>query len=234
MEAIQKERYNRQIMLPRIGETGQESLLGAKVLVVGAGGLGAPVLQYLTAAGVGTIGIADADTISLSNLQRQVLFREHQVGMGKAAIAKETLQYLNGDVNIHSYPFFLDESNADELVSQHDIVVGATDNFASRVSIDRATKQHGKPFVHGAIGEFQGQVSVFNYKGGPSFSDVFPDLPGESGRTAGVLGVLPGIIGSLQACEVVKIILDTGDILSGKLLTYDALSNTMNVFGISG
>ncbi len=230
MNSSQKERYNRHIILPQIGETGQEKLLGAKVLVVGAGGLGAPILQYLTAAGVGTIGIVDADTVSLSNLQRQVLYRKHQIDSGKAQIAKETLQQLNGDVTFRTYPFFLDDGNAVEIISEYDMVVGATDNFDSRQCIDKVTRQLGKPFIHGAIGEFEGQVCVFNYNGGPSFSDLFPDMPGESDLPKGVMGVLPGIIGSLQACEVLKIILGKGNILSGKLLTYDALEATMNVF----
>jgi molybdopterin/thiamine biosynthesis adenylyltransferase len=203
------------------------------VLVVGAGGLGAPVLQYLTAAGVGTIGIMDADTVSLSNLQRQVLYREHQVGAEKARTAKETLVQLNGDVTFHTYPFFLDNENSAEIISQYDMVVGATDNYDSRQCIDTATRQLGKPFIHGAIGEFQGQVSVFNYNGGPSFSDLFPDKPDESNLPKGVMGVLPGIIGSLQACEVLKIILGQGNVLSGKLLTYNALEADMNIFNLT-
>jgi molybdopterin/thiamine biosynthesis adenylyltransferase len=232
MNSSQKERYNRHIILPQIGEVGQEKMLLARVLVVGAGGLGAPVLQYLTAAGVGTIGIMDADTVSLSNLQRQVLYREHQVGKGKAQIAKETLEQLNRDVKFHTYPFFLDDDNALEIITNYDMVVGATDNFDSRQCIDRATRQLEKPFIHGAIGEFEGQVSVFNYRGGPSFSDLFGERPADSDLPKGVMGVLPGIIGSLQAAEVLKIILGKGNVLSGQLLTYNALETTMNVFNL--
>jgi molybdopterin/thiamine biosynthesis adenylyltransferase len=232
MNTIQKERYNRHILLSQIGEAGQEKLLHARVLVVGAGGLGAPVLQYLTAAGIGTIGIVDADTVSLSNLQRQVLYREHQVGMFKADIAKETLGLLNSDVTIHNYPFWLHANNASEIIADYDMVVGATDNISSRRCINEATRKPGKPFIHGAIGEFEGQVSVFNYKNGPSYSDLFSDVPDESEMPIGVMGILPGIIGSLQACEVIKIILEKGNILSGKLLIFNALSTTMHTFEI--
>lgn len=233
MNSSQKERYNRHILLPQIGEVGQEKLLTAKVLVVGAGGLGTPILQYLTAAGVGTIGIVDADTVSLSNLQRQVLYREHQIGQPKAQTAKEILEELNSDVTFHTYPFFLNDDNAAGIVSDYDMVVGATDNYDSRLCIDKATKKAGKPFIHGAIGEFQGQVSVFNYDGSGSFSYLFPDKPGESDLPKGVMGILPGIIGSLQACEVLKIILGKGNVLSGKLLVYSALDATMEIFNLN-
>jgi molybdopterin/thiamine biosynthesis adenylyltransferase len=229
MNTKQKERYNRHIILPQIGETGQEKILRAKVLVIGAGGLAAPILQYLTAAGTGTIGIMDADKVSLSNLQRQVLFRENQVGLGKTEKAKETLEILNGDVKIETYPFSLDSNNATRIINHYDIVIGATDNFSSRRHIDAATQQQGKPFVHGAIGEFEGQVSVLNYNGGPSFAGLFPNTHDESVLPLGVMGVLPGIIGSIQACEALKIILEIGNILSGKLLIYNALENTINI-----
>lgn len=233
MDYSQKERYNRHLILPQIGKVGQEKLLKSSVLVVGAGGLGAPVLQYLTAAGVGTIGIMDADTVSMSNLQRQVLYREDQVGNAKAQTAKETLEQLNSDVTFHTYPFFLTDENAAGIISQYDMVVGATDNFDSRQCIDTATRQLGKPFIHGAIGEFEGQVSVFNYNGGPSFSDLFPDKPEVSDLPKGVLGVLPGIIGSLQACEVLKIVLGQGNVLSGKLLVYNVLYASMDIFNLA-
>ena len=226
---INKERYNRHIILPEIGEEGQRKLLEAKVLVVGAGGLGSPVLQYLVAAGVGTIGIADNDTVSLSNLQRQILYREDQVGKLKVEKAKEELQKLNSDVNISIYPLAIDENNVSEIVSKYDIVVGATDNFNSRKCIDVETKNQGKPFVHASIGEFEGQISVFNYKGGLSYSDLFPETPDEKGLPLGVIGVLPGIIGSMQACEVIKIILGIGEVLSGKLLIYNALNLSVNI-----
>lgn len=220
---MDKERYNRHIILSEIGEEGQQKLLNAKVLVVGAGGLGSPILQYLVAAGVGRIGIMDADVVSLSNLQRQVLYRENQLGKLKVEMAKETLQTLNADCHIDTYAYHLDENNATEIIAQYDVVVGATDNFASRLLIDKHTKLQGKPFVHGSICEFSGQVSVFNYNQGPSYTDLFPDVPESSSLPLGVMGVLPGIIGSMQVCEVIKIIVGIGSVLSGKLLIYDVL-----------
>lgn len=233
MDNLQKERYNRHIILSEIGEDGQKKLLNAKVLVVGAGGLGAPVLQYLVAAGVGHIGIADADTVSCSNLQRQVLYRENQIGLPKVEQAKQTLNQLNSDVKISTYPFIIDDLNAEKIISEYDIVVGATDNFISRKCIDKVTKKQNKAFVHASIGEFEGQVSVFNYKNGPSYFDLFPDTPEESALPLGVLGVLPGIIGSMQACETLKIILDIGEVLSGKLLIYNTLTHQLNVINFS-
>lgn len=229
MNSSQKKRYDRHIILPQIGEDGQNKLLQAKVLIVGAGGLGSPVLQYLVAAGVGIIGIVDSDVVSLSNLQRQILYKEDQIGSLKVEKAKETLLQLNSDVQINTYPVILDHSNADRIIANYDIVVGATDNFSSRKCIDKVTKMQGKTFVHGSIGEFEGQVSVFNYKNGPSYFDLYNETPDESTLSIGVLGVLPGIIGSMQACEVIKIIIGEGDILSGKLLVYDALSVNCNV-----
>lgn len=224
MDKQQLERYNRQIILPQIGEKGQQKLLNARVLVVGAGGLGAPVLQYLVAAGVGTIGIMDADVVSLSNLQRQVLYREHETGLLKVEKARETLQLLNHDVTIETYPFLLTEKNANQIIINYDMIIGATDNFSSRQCIDKATKTMHMPFIHGSIGEFEGQVSVFNYHNGPSYSDLFGEFPDESSSPLGVLGLLPGIIGSIMASEVVKIIIQKGTVLSGKLLVFDALN----------
>lgn len=232
MNQEQKERYNRHIILSEVGEEGQEKLLKAKVLVVGAGGLGAPVLQYLVAAGIGTIGIMDKDTVNLSNLQRQILYREDQIGKPKVEMAKKGLSALNSDVEIITYPFVLHESNAAEIIVNYDIVVGATDSFISRKCIDKETKKQRKPFVHASIGEFEGQLSVFNYKGGLSYGDLFPDTPEEKEMSLGVIGILPGILGSMQANEVVKIILGIGDVLSGKLLVYSALSASVNVLDL--
>ncbi len=229
MNDLQKERYNRHLILPQIGEEGQNKLLNAKVLVVGAGGLGSPVLQYLVAAGIGSIGIVDQDVVSLSNLQRQILYREDQIGVSKAEKAKETLLQLNSDVQIQTYPVMLDKSNANRIIANYDIVVGATDNFASRKCIDQVTKEQGKAFVHASIGEFEGQVSVFNYNNGPSYSDLYSETPNESALPIGVMGVLPGIIGSMQACEVIKIVIGEGEVLSGRLLVYDALAANCNV-----
>ena len=229
MNNRQKERYSRHLILKNIGEEGQQNLLDARVLVVGAGGLGAPILQYLVAAGVGYIGIMDADVVSLSNLQRQVLYRERDVDHPKATKSQETLLQLNSDCQILSYPTMLDQSNAETLITNYDIVVGATDNFESRILIDNITKAQNKPFVHGSIGEFEGQVAVFNYQGGISYQDLFAKPSSHENMPVGVLGVLPGIIGSLQATEVIKIICEIGDVLSNKLMIYDALSCEMQV-----
>ena len=224
MEQKLQERYNRHIILPQIGKEGQEKLFQAKVLVVGAGGLGSPILQYLTAAGIGKIGIVDADVVSISNLQRQILYKENQIGELKVEKAREALLQLNSNITITTYPFILDASNAETIIFDYDIVVGATDNFASRICINEVTKKLGKPFIHGSIEEFEGQISVFNYKNGPSYTDLYSDTPEEATLPIGVMGVLPGIIGSMQACEVIKIILQQGVVLSGKLLIYNTLN----------
>ena len=234
MTEQQTERYKRHIVLPEIGIEGQEKLLKAKVLVIGAGGLGSPILQYLVASGIGKIGILDDDKISLSNLQRQVLYREHQIGQSKVNKAQETLTQLNSDVNIEVYETRLDKSNATEIIRNYDLVIAATDNFESRIQIDKATKELSIPFINGSIGEFEGQVSVFNYQGGPSYSDLFPNSPDESALPLGVIGVLPGIIGSIQACEAIKIILGIGENLSGKLLIFNALKLEFQVLNIGG
>lgn len=221
----EKERYNRHLIIPEIGEAGQEKLKSAKVLVIGAGGLGCPILLYLAAAGVGYIGIVDGDTVSCSNLQRQILFTEEEIGKSKAEIAGEKLRKLNSSVNIRIFPTFLDEALAEELFKEYDLVVGATDNFPSRYIIDRYTQKAGIPFVHGSILEFEGQVCVFNYRGSLSYSDLFPDPTESSELPLGVMGVLPGIIGSIMGAEVLKIITGIGEVLSNHLLIYNILEH---------
>ncbi len=223
------DRYNRHIILSEIGQTGQDKLSKAKVLVVGAGGLGCPILQYLTAAGVGTIGIIDFDVVETSNLQRQVLFGSSSLGQNKADAAKNRLSDLNDSITIISYPEKLTFQNAIELFNQYDIIVDGTDNFETRYLINDACVITNKPSVFGAIFKFQGQVAVFNYNNGPTYRCAFPNMSkqGEVPNCSevGVLGVLPGIIGTMQANEVLKIILGIGEVLSGKLLCYDALTN---------
>ncbi|MEO6175079.1 MAG: HesA/MoeB/ThiF family protein [Flavobacterium circumlabens] len=220
-------RYNRQVILPEIGENGQEKLAKAKVLVIGAGGLGAAVLPYLAAAGVGEIGIADHDVIEISNLQRQVIYKTTAVGKYKADEAKVRLTELNPLIKVNSIAEKLTGNNAIALFENYDIIVDATDNLAVKYLINDACSLTNKPMVYGSVFRFEGQVSVFNYQNGPTYSCLFPD---ENSLTAncndaGVLGIGVGIIGMLQANEVLKIILEIGEVLSGKLLVYNILNN---------
>lgn len=230
MTALTKDdldRYHRQLIIPAVGEAGQEKLKGARVLVTGAGGLGSPVLMYLAAAGVGTIGIIDSDEVSTSNLQRQVLYNTKDITRLKAEAAAERISLLNPLITVHPFPLRLTEENADELLGGYDIAVDCSDNYSTRYLLSDATRKAEIPLVYGAVYQFMGQASVFNYKGGPSYRDLFPEemLPGDiKTDPPGIIGALPGIIGSVQACEVIKIITGTGDILSGKLLQIDALS----------
>ncbi|WNH12770.1 molybdopterin-synthase adenylyltransferase MoeB [Thalassobellus suaedae] len=221
-------RYNRHIILSEIGQEGQNKLSDAKVLVIGAGGLGCPVLQYLTAAGIGTIGIVDFDVVDISNLQRQVLFGTSSLEKNKAEAAKERLKDLNDSISIIAYAEKLTHQNAINLFNQYDIIVDGSDNFDTRYLVNDTCIITNKPLVFGSIYKFEGQVSVFNYNNGPSYRCLFPNPP-EKGTVPncseiGVLGVLPGIIGSMQANEVLKIILGIGNALSGKLLCYNALT----------
>lgn len=229
-------RYSRHIILSEIGQKGQDKLATAKVLIVGAGGLGCPVLQYLTAAGIGTIGIIDDDNVALSNLQRQPLFGTSSLGKNKALAAKKRLQDLNDAITLHAYPEKLTYVNAISLFDQYDIIVDGTDNFETRYLINDACIIADKPFVFGAIYKFEGQVSVFNFQNGPSYRCLFPHSPKKGSvpncSDIGVLGVLPGIIGSMQANEVLKMILNIGDVLSGKLLCYNALTSQTTILTI--
>lgn len=227
-----KRRYSRQVILPELGAQGQEKLKHAKVLVVGAGGLGCPALQYLVAAGVGTLGIVDDDVVDISNLQRQILYRSSDVGRKKVAVAAEQLRALNPLVTIHSYPSRLSLENAEEIISQYDIVADGTDNFATRYLVNDVCVLLGKTNVFASIFKFQGQLSVFNHlekdgSRGPNYRDLFPNppAPGEvpSCAEAGVIGALPGIMGSLQAMEVIKVICGMGEIYSSKLYCTDIL-----------
>ncbi len=221
-------RYNRHIILSEIGQEGQNKLSKAKVLVIGAGGLGCPVLQYLAAAGIGTLGIIDFDVVEESNLQRQILFGISSIGQNKAIAAKERLQDLNNTIKINAYTKKLTHKNAIELFRFYDIIVDGTDNFITRYLINDASLITNKPLVYGGIYKFEGQVSVFNYKSGPSYRCLFPTPPKEGTipncSEIGVLGVLPGIIGTMQANEVLKIILGIGDVLSGKVVYYNSLT----------
>lgn len=231
----QSDRYHRQWILPEIGLAGQQKLSEAKVLVTGAGGLGCPVLQYLTAAGVGKLTIVDFDNVDLSNLQRQVLFTTDDIGKPKADVAKERLRQLNAEITVEAINSKLDDSNADQLISNADIVVDASDNFTTRFLLNTYCAKYRKPLVYGSIHRFEGQVTVFHYKGSPGLEALFPELPDEdeqqlSCAEIGVVGALPGIIGSIQALEVVKIITGAGATLNGKLWMWDTLTLEPQVF----
>ncbi|MDY8135020.1 molybdopterin-synthase adenylyltransferase MoeB [Aquimarina sp. 2201CG5-10] len=224
----EKIQYNRHLILDEIGTEGQEKLKLAKVLVIGAGGLGCPVLQYLTAVGVGTIGIIDNDVVDQTNLQRQILYTIDDVGISKAKSAAKRLSKLNPFVFFKVYDEKLDSENALDLFLEYDIIVDGSDNFPTRYLVNDACVLADKPLVFGSIFKFQGQVSVFNYQNGPTYRCLFPDPP-EPGAVPncsdiGVLGVLPGIIGSLQANEVIKMITGLGEVLNGKLLYFDTLT----------
>jgi adenylyltransferase/sulfurtransferase len=230
-------RYARHISLSEVGQIGQQKLLDAKVLMIGAGGLGCPALQYLTAAGVGTIGIIDGDTVDETNLQRQILFSTDDMGKKKVEVAKGRLNALNPDVSINTFSENLTAENALEIIAAYDLVIDGTDNFATRYLVNDACVKLDKPFVYGAIHKFEGQVSVFNFNGGPTYRCLFPDAPSQSQipncAEAGVLGVLPGVIGTLQATEAMKIILGIGEPLSGKLKIVNLLSNGEQVISFS-
>lgn len=229
-------RYSRHMVLSEVGQKGQEQLLKAKVLVIGAGGLGCPVLQYLAAAGVGTLGIIDFDVVEESNLQRQILFGTSSLGMNKALAAKIRLEDLNSTITLKAYPEKLTSNNALELFKSYDLIVDGTDNFTARYLINDAAIITNRPVVYGAIYKFEGQVSVFNYQNGPSYRCLFPSPPEEGSvpncSEVGVLGVLTGIIGSMQANEVIKIILGFDNVLSGNLYCYSAKSSQTTILTI--
>ncbi len=232
----EKDRYNRHIILPAVGEQGQYKLKNAKVLVVGAGGLGSPVLTYLTAAGIGTIGIVDDDVVSLSNLQRQILYSTEQIGKSKIEHAKTRLSGLNPNTKFKIFNTRFSTENGAEILNDFDILVDCTDNFEARYHIDRICLLQKKPMVHASIYKFSGQISVFHYKNAGSYKDLFPTEPKvneDDESRLGVIGILPGIIGCMQANEVIKIITGAGNVLAGKLLIYDALKPDMQIINIT-
>jgi len=225
LDATQLDRYSRHVIMDDVGPAGQEALLEASVLVVGAGGLGSPVLQYLAAAGVGTLGIVDDDVVERSNLQRQVIHGDADVGRPKVESAREFVADLNPDVTVETYETRFDSDNAADLVGQYDLVVDASDNFPTRFLVSDACTVAGTPFFYGAVYRFEGQVTTFSGEG-PCYRCLFPQAPPEGAvpdcSTAGVLGVLPGTVGCLQATEVVKWIIGEGESLEGRLLAFDA------------
>lgn len=227
LSAEQRVRYQRHLLLPEVGEEGQLRLLDAAVLMLGAGGLGSPASLYLAAAGVGRIGIIDMDVVDESNLQRQIIHNTERVGERKVDSAEKTLKALNPDVEIVTYDLRLGADNIVDILSEYDVVVDGADNFPSRYLLNDASVKLGVPVVHGSIFRFEGQVTVFDPRDGVTYRDMLPEPPpaefAPSCAEAGVLGVLPGIIGSIQALEAIKLILGLGDGLSGRLVVFDAL-----------
>jgi sulfur-carrier protein adenylyltransferase/sulfurtransferase len=228
LSAEQLERYSRHFLLRQLGEKGQGKLLDAKVLLVGAGGLGSPAALYLAAAGIGTLGIVDADVVDRSNLQRQVLHTTDRIGMPKTESAAMTIHALNPDVQVRAYPERLTVDNVMALFRDYDVIVDGSDNFPTRYLVNDAAVLVGKPVVHGSIFQFEGQVSVFKPYAGPCYRCLFPTPPPPgmvpSCSEVGVLGVLPGVIGVIQATETIKLIVGQGEPLVGRLLMYDALA----------
>ena len=222
-----RQRYARHLVLPSVGEKGQIKLLKSSVLVVGAGGLGSPAMLYLAAAGVGRIGIIDDDFVEESNLQRQIIHSTSSIGDAKAESAAERLRLLNPGIVVTPIVNRLTESNALSVIKDYDIVIDGTDNFASRYLIGDVCEILGKTWIFGSIHRFEGQVSTFNFQDGPNYRDLFPSAPppelAPNCSEAGVLGVLPGIVGTIQATEAIKVILGIGEVMSGKLLTIDSL-----------
>lgn len=225
----EKKRYNRQIILPEFGEEAQAKLKAAKVLVVGLGGLGSVASLYLTAAGFGTIGIMDDDTVAIHNLQRQILYREDEVGLSKAKRAEATLERLNSDVNLVTYNHRLTAENAEQIVMQYDIVLDCTDNYSARYLINDTCVKCGKPFVYGTIGDTKGQLAVFNYQPpAANYRTLYPNqaaLEAQGNLNKGVMGVLPAVIASLEVNEAVKIITGVGTPLKDTLFMIDLLTN---------
>src|SRR6478672_4638647 len=232
----QKVRYMRHLLLPEVGVDGQAKLLESKVLMLGAGGLGSPSALYLAAAGVGTIGIVDMDEVDASNLQRQILHNLDRIGDRKVDSAKKTLSLLNPDVDVVTYDTRLDATNIIDIISGYDVVVDGTDNFPTRYLVNDASVKLGIPVVHGSIFRFEGMVSVFDPKNGPTYRDMVPEPPpaemAPSCAEAGVLGVLPGIVGSIQAIETIKLLLGIGDSLSGRMLAYDSLEQSFREYKV--
>ncbi len=233
----QRNRYHRHLLLPEVGEEGQLKLLDSKVLLLGAGGLGSPAALYLAAAGVGTLGIVDMDVVDASNLQRQLLHNIDRIGERKVDSAKKTLAAINPDVNVVGYDVRLGADNVADIISGYDVVIDGADNFPSRYLLNDASLKAKVPVVHGSIFRFEGQATVFAPYEGPCYRCMIPEPPpaelAPSCAEAGVLGVLPGIIGSIQGIEAIKLLLGMGDTLVGRLLAYDALEQSFRTFKVN-
>lgn len=229
----QRSRYSRHLLIPEVGVAGQQKLLDARVLLIGAGGLGSPASLYLAAAGIGTLGIVDADVVDDSNLQRQIVHSTERLGEPKVASAKRTIEALNPDVQVEAYEERLTSENVERILADRwDVIVDGTDNFPTRYLVNDASVWHDIPVVHGSIYRFEGQVTVFHPGNGPCYRCLYPTPPppelAPSCAEGGVLGVLPGIVGSLQASEALKLVLGVGDTLAGRLLLFDALHTTFD------
>jgi molybdopterin/thiamine biosynthesis adenylyltransferase len=236
LDSDQRNRYQRHLLLPEVGERGQQKLLESKVLLLGAGGLGSPAALYLAAAGVGTLGIIDMDYVDESNLQRQILHNMDRIGERKVDSAKKTLTSLNPDVNVVAYDTRLGAENVLDIIDGYDVIVDGTDNFPTRYLVNDASLLKRIPVVHGSIFRFEGQATVFNPYVGPCYRCMIPEPPpaelAPSCAEAGVLGVLPGIVGSIQAMEAIKLLLGLGDTLTGRLLAYDALEESFRTYKV--
>jgi molybdopterin/thiamine biosynthesis adenylyltransferase/rhodanese-related sulfurtransferase len=236
LSADQRNRYQRHLLLPEVDVAGQQKLLDARVLLLGAGGLGSPAALYLAAAGVGTIGIIDMDVVDASNLQRQILHNMERIGDRKVDSAKKTITLLNPDVDVVAYDVRLGADNVMDILQGWDVIVDGTDNFPTRFLVNDASVKLGIPVVHGSIFRFEGMVTVFDPKTGPTYRDMVPEPPpaelAPSCSEAGVLGVLPGIIGSIQAIETIKLLLELGDPLVGRLLAYDSLEQSFREYKV--
>ncbi len=226
----QIERYSRHIILPEVGAEGQSKLLESKVFMIGAGGLGSPVAYYLAAAGVGTIGIADADVVDSSNLQRQIIHNQDRIGMPKVESARETMQALNPDVKVNTYNYFITEDNVREIIRDYDLIIDGCDNFPTRFLVNDACYFEKKPLISGAMFRFEGQVATFKphqEKGAPCYRCLYPEPPPAglvpSCSEAGILGALAGAVGTIQAVEAIKELLGIGESLAGRLMVFDAL-----------
>ena len=226
-------RFTRHFSLPEIGQEGQEKLKNARVLVIGAGGLGSPLLIYVAAAGIGNIGIVDDDIVTVSNLQRQVLYTTAEVGLKKVEIASQKLSALYPEIQVQTYDLRLNEENAEELFSKYDIIADCTDNYQTRFLIGKTSAKLKKPLAFASVLNYEGQVAVFNYKNGPVYADLFPTVPKDGiykENEIGLIGVMPGIAGTLQANEIIKIITGYGEVISGKLLVFNIQENRFNLF----
>lgn len=224
-------RYRRQVVLPQVGEEGQKKLFGAKVLVVGAGGLGSPILYYLAAAGIGTLGIIDSDIVDISNLNRQIIHWEKDIGRSKVLSAKEKIAQFNSEIVLNTYELELNQDNALKIFPEYDIIVAAVDNFETRLMINKTCYNLIKPWIDGGVRGFSGVVTTYQPPKGPCYHCLHRNIKEGSKEVTPIIGTLPGIIGTLQTQEVIKLILNIGMPLTGRMLIYDALESSFDLVG---